>query len=643
MFDDRRVRLPIEDSSVMQYRPEIDGLRAVAVLPVIFFHAGFSGFEGGYVGVDVFFVISGYLITSIILSDRDRGDFSYARFYERRARRILPALFLVVACCTPAAIYWLRPDDLVEFFSSVATVAIFSSNIFFWQEADYFASAAEMKPLLHSWSLAVEEQFYLIFPPLLLVFLGRSEKLAILAIGLGGAASLALAHYSAFFHPVAGFYLLPTRAWELAIGVLIALHHRRDGQGAYRHSGFLAEASGIVGVAMIITSVFVFDRETPFPSLYSLIPTLGTALIILWSTEWTIVGKLLSTRALVHLGLVSYSSYLWHQPLFAFYRHQLGGESVDVLVLLSLVALTLILAHLTWRYVERPFRDRAYVDSGVAAKFSVLGLVFFLGLGGIGAASDGWPRRFSALEQELLQAQKIEQHQALESWECDIGYDEEIDLAPDCTTHSSEILIWGDSYASSIVPGFKAAFGRVSALTASGCPPLLGIIVPWNPRCEEINQYFLRRISESRPSTVVLVGHWIVYENLGLLLEGTINRLSELDPSVRIVVMGNLPEWTPELPRFAAESRLSLSGEASLPLARLNELRVADLQVRSVVECGRGTFVPVIDLICVDGYCPAVIESDDGFALTSWDGGHLSIAGAKFVMAKVLEHGNVDF
>ena len=334
----------------MQYRPEIDGLRAVAVLPVILFHAGFELFSGGYVGVDVFFVISGYLITTILIDDLERGRFSLRRFYERRARRILPALFFVMLCCLPFAWMWMLPAQFKDFSHAFIAVSVFASNILFWQQSGYFAPAAEENPLLHTWSLAVEEQFYIGFPILMLIAwrFGRNPVFWTVA-GLS-LLSLMLAEWGWRNAPDATFYLLPTRAWELGAGALCALWlHGRAPQARPLPAG--------LGLGLIVTSVLVYDAATPFPSLYALAPVGGTVLIVLYGGASTLTARLLSGRLVVGIGLISYSAYLWHQPLFAFARlHSQMHPAPELMALLAACALGP--AWLSWRYVELPFRRR---------------------------------------------------------------------------------------------------------------------------------------------------------------------------------------------------------------------------------------------------------------------------------------------
>lgn len=299
----------------MRYRPEIDGLRAIAVLAVIFYHAGFLGFSGGYVGVDIFFVISGFLITSIIMRDLTTGRFSFAHFYERRARRILPALFLVMAVSFPFAWLLLMPNQMDDYAQSMASIPFFVSNIFFFLKSGYFEQASELKPLIHSWSLAVEEQYYIVFPfILLLIWPWKTAKIYIVIFAII-LLSLICAEWLKNYNESANFFLLPSRMWELGIGALLAIYLKGRDNKPYG-----AEILSCLGIVMICGAVFLFNAHTPHPSLVTLVPVIGTALIIYAAREGTFVYKLLSLRGIVVLGLMSYSAYLWHQPIFAFAR-----------------------------------------------------------------------------------------------------------------------------------------------------------------------------------------------------------------------------------------------------------------------------------------------------------------------------------
>jgi|CXWL01.1.fsa_nt_gi peptidoglycan/LPS O-acetylase OafA/YrhL len=382
-------------TSSIEYRPEIDGLRALAVVPVILFHAGLKLFEGGYVGVDVFFVISGYLITALIVAEKESGKFSIITFYERRARRILPALFVVVIVCLPLALFWMTPEQLRRFSHSVVATSMFASNFLFWYTSGYFDTAAEEKPLLHTWSLGVEEQFYMFFPLLVLALyrVGTARfawillSLCFLSFGL----SEVMANYGS---ATANFFLTSTRAWELLLGSVTALSpwvRRFGGQLSVPQKNLAACG----GMGLICLSIFSYDKSTPTPSLYTLGPTVGTALILAFADEQTLVARLLSLPQVVGVGLISYSAYLWHQPLFAFMRIY-NAERPSTMWFLTASVLALGVAYLSWRFIERPFRDKGCVSKRSVLVSSVVGSLGLVGVGLAGHLTNGCQAVFEA-------------------------------------------------------------------------------------------------------------------------------------------------------------------------------------------------------------------------------------------------------
>ncbi|PIE00243.1 MAG: acyltransferase [Thiothrix nivea] len=383
----------------MQYRKEIDGLRALAVMPVILFHAGINGFSGGFVGVDVFFVISGYLITSIIMAELENNNFTIAGFYERRARRILPALFFVMLTTLPVAWWLLLPHELVAFGRSIIAVTIFASNILFWQESDYFATDSELIPLLHTWSLAVEEQYYVIFPLLLFVCWKFGLRRVTAVIATIAVISLGLAEWGWRHDASANFYLLPSRAWELMAGAGCALYLGHNP----RPVGIMSQWLSLTGLGLLLLSVVWLDDTIPFPGVYAILPVLGTVLIILFAhpDNWT--GKLLSIPVLVGIGLISYSAYLWHQPLFAFARLYNADEPA-ITVILALIALTLLLAVISWRFIERPFRQRHHFSRRQIFLMSLAGSLILIIIALALMVFDGFPARFV---QEPIRADSI--------------------------------------------------------------------------------------------------------------------------------------------------------------------------------------------------------------------------------------------
>lgn len=502
----------------MDYRREIDGLRALAVLPVIFFHAGFQSFSGGFVGVDIFFVISGYLITSIILTEKSSGRFTLINFYERRARRILPALFVVMLACLPFAWLWLLPGNLNDFSKSLIFVSIFSSNFLFFNQSGYFDTAVELKPLLHTWSLAVEEQYYLLFPIFISIlwskFWGRASGI-ILFIAL---ISLIFSHWSAYNYPVANFFLLPTRIWELFIGALVALYLFNHDQNIHTDRK-INSTLGLAGLILILFSIFTFDDRTPFPGFYALIPTIGTALIILFANEKELVGKWLGNKLFVGLGLISYSAYLWHQPLFAFARiRSFDAPTTGLLLALSLLAI--FLAFLSWKYVEKPFRDKAKFSQKHIFIYSLIGSVFFVGLGIIGNVNKGFDQRFSippAIADEFtLKNQNVAN--------CFKNYKEDgstIDFCflGDPEGKNSEIAVFGDSHAIALLPAFdhigKKIGKSIVHIGLGGCPSLLDV---WALKgkfaigvCKNLAERQIAYVRDNQIKKVFLASRWTLY------------------------------------------------------------------------------------------------------------------------------------
>ncbi len=376
---------------ILKYRREIDGLRSVAVLPVMLFHAGVPWMPGGFVGVDIFFVISGYLITSLIYLDVVEGRFSLWAFYERRMRRILPALFVVIAATFVFSWLWMVPGRLADFGKSVLAVCAFVSNLYFWKATDYFAPTAEMQPLLHTWSLAVEEQFYIVFPVLFFLLFKFARRWVIPVVLVLAVASFVLAQWGRFSLPETRFFLPHTRAWELLLGALLALAMAK--LPVFKRS--LSEPVAALGLVLIGVSLFGINREMQYPSAVTLLPTLGTVLIIACATPQTLVGKLLSTPVLVGIGLISYSAYLWHQPLFALARlHEQGKPPMPVMLALCLVSL--ILAYGTWRFVEQPFRNRQMMIRPLFFGLTFASLFVVTGAAAAVVLNAGFEQRFLA-------------------------------------------------------------------------------------------------------------------------------------------------------------------------------------------------------------------------------------------------------
>jgi len=370
---------------IIKYRSEIDGLRALAVIPVIFFHAGFSFFSGGFVGVDVFFVISGYLITTIIIKELNNDTFSIKRFYERRARRILPALIFVILISSIISFIFLTRIELGSYFKSVIATLLFFSNFYFYKTTPYFRSESDLEPLLHTWSLSIEEQFYIIFPITLLLFHKFFKRYIFLMLAFGFVASLFICQFLALkTGGTLNFYFTFSRAWELALGAICA-HTLIYKDLSY--STLIKNFLSTIGIILIVFSIFFFSRQTVFPSFYTLVPTIGTSLIILFADKDTFINKILSIKFLVSIGLISYSLYLWHQPLLAFGR--IFFDDLSIINKLTLIFLSILMSIISYFLIEKIFRDKnkmnfktffrtGYITSIFLILFSYTSYDFFL-------------------------------------------------------------------------------------------------------------------------------------------------------------------------------------------------------------------------------------------------------------------------
>ncbi|WP_417748265.1 acyltransferase family protein [Rosistilla oblonga] len=382
------------------YRPEIDGLRALAVVPVVMFHLGL-GFPGGFVGVDVFFVISGFLITGIIRRGLENETFSLVEFWERRIRRIFPALFVVVAA-TLAVGYWvLLPNELEELGKSSVAQALLLANVYFWRDTGYFAGPAEFKPLLHTWSLAVEEQFYLFFPFMLCLLRRLSRKNLFAVLAVVALISFAGSVYGAFFHTGATFFLLPTRAWELLIGCMLAVFPWQCKSSPRRDSTIAT-----LGFLAIVLPVFLYDSDTPFPGLAAAPPVFGTAAIIFATacTPSIWLCKSLSLRPFVFIGRISYSLYLWHWPIIVYTRMYSGHFREQQIAFASVVSLSA--AILSWRFVETPLRRTTFFKSRrqlFASAFALSGAAIAVSFLFVGSKGCSWrfPKNISSLQEDV--------------------------------------------------------------------------------------------------------------------------------------------------------------------------------------------------------------------------------------------------
>jgi len=649
--------------SVINYRRDIDGLRAIAVLSVVAFHAGVKWTPGGFVGVDVFFVISGYLISKVISTEIIEGRFSIAKFYVRRAKRILPALFLVLGATLLAGLALLSPLELKNLGKFTLATTLFVSNIVLWRDIGYFDQAAEFKPLLHTWTLSVEEQFYIFWPFLLLI--GARWRLrpwvvpAIVAI-----CSFALSCVGAFSSQLASFeilaprtaqitaatfYMLPARAWELAIGALLATG-MAPAVASLRTRNILSS----LGLVCIVGSVTLLDVTRAFPGWLAIFPCVGAALLIYAGPEAVINRRLLSLSAMVLVGQISYSLYLWHWPLLSLGRITQG--ELSALQITVLVALAFVLSLLTWRFVELPFRNARFtVPSRLLVKYGVASVVFCC-LGAVTFFAGGFPGRvpegvrtadLAAIDSNQLRRACLKDPRkefSPPSADCWIGRD----------AYKETIAVWGDSHADGFAPGVRDFASKRGyaflQITAWSCPPLIGVDALSDKhvtRCaDQSRSAFAFFRAHPEVTVVVLAGAWPAYKrlvddanrelsdaNTRLVLRTGLERtVADLERAgKKVIVMGDVPDIGVDVPTCIARSGMFMGrsricdAEASVVAKALgySNATIAEIAAARGDVC---TFLPET-VLCDAGRCASAING----TILYYDNQHLSSAGALYL------------
>jgi peptidoglycan/LPS O-acetylase OafA/YrhL len=668
-----KVRRP---EAAARYRADIDGLRAVAVASVVLFHAGLFPFRSGFVGVDVFFVISGYLIGGIVLREVKDGRFEFARFYARRARRILPALFLVVLSTCVIGWFVLSASEFRGVGATATSALLAVSNFSFWRFEDYFLADSRLTPLLMTWSLGVEEQFYLFFPFLMIAAARLWPRRIPILIGAVSLTSFAFSVWCTKAYPAAAFYLLPPRAWELGIGAMLAALEMDRGawrtpQTAWARSKAAQQALAWIGVLFLSVAVFGFDESTPFPGLMALLPVLGTAALI--SAESSFVNRrLLSSRPMVFVGLISYSWYLWHWPLMSYFRI-IVPNTPPVWAMVVVAAFAFGVAALSWRYVELPFRHAKLDPPRVLGRYG-LALAAALALPFAVKFSDGAPQRLSpqARETEAIVA-------AGRGGACLAIWDESRpNLSHDCLYQipgRPTVALLGDSHAGALAQALRESAGRENLgfeiLAKTSCPPLLDVTV-WRKdqpaladACEAFVGSAVRAVAANPNVAIVfLAGMWsgplaggstqhyldhrrpeATEDGLDLLrigLERTIGALT--GAGKQVVLVGDTPLWRFDPSRLILAQSIPLREKLfrifcincanGFPESAGRELvdtphRPSDDVIRALGSSpGRVGFMDLFGRFCSDGSCAYQQAGEPLFV----DRQHLSVVGARFAL-----------
>lgn len=488
--------------TAQQYRPEIDGLRAVSVMGVVLFHLGL-GFPGGFVGVDVFFVISGYLITGILLRQLREDRFSLVDFWARRIRRIAPAAIVMVIGTLTMGWFLLTPDPYADLARSAMAHVLMASNCYFTRDAGYFAESSDLEPLLHTWSLSVEEQFYLIFPLLVIFAWKRWRSRLLQLMALAALVSFAWSCLEVPRDAKAAFFLLPARGWELLAGAMLAAAPASGVNDRGR------EMMSALGLVLVVVPMFLFERMTPFPGPAALPPVLGAVLLIrAGGATW--VGRALSWRPLVGVGLISYSLYLWHWPLTVFAR-----DITFELTLpwkLSLLAASFILGYLSWRWIEGPFRTGKFLGTVKRSlKFGAISAVTLFSMALGIWLGDGLAMRLPEKDQLMIADMEWNggEYTSAKSKATKLG---EKSAGP------LDFVFWGDSHGASAAPAVDAvgeSLGlRGRGYLNNGTPPVTGLFFAdmdqkGADEMTALNERVLQEIIASKPPVVILVGRWV--------------------------------------------------------------------------------------------------------------------------------------
>ena len=611
------------------YRPDIDGLRALSVIAVILFHAELPVAAGGFVGVDVFFVISGYLITQWLLARGDASPRELLReFYLRRARRILPALVLVLAVTAAVAWALLLPADLVRHGMYLLAAVFMGGNFAAWTEGDYFAMAVGFAPLLHLWSIAVEEQFYLLFPLLMLALRRFPAARQVHALAAVALVSFIVCVAGSWLHPVANFYFGFTRAWELLLGAVLA-YGAWDGL-AQRRATLLA-AGGLVA---ILAAMLLFRRELHHPGLSTLLPTLGTAAFIAAGRAGqTWVGRIFSLRPFVITGQASYSLYLWHLPALVFmtYAFVLPPQGW---ALAAVLAGSALIAFVAWAGFEQPLRRARWLPRTrdfVTASLVALWLLAVVGITWL--RSDGYPRRFQPDEVRILDS-GVFHHDARRCMSLpvrDIAAGRLCRYGP--ANAAPRALLWGDSHALALLPAFESLAGRegiqVFFAGRSTCRPLAGL--PQRARCDAFNGAMREAAAKIHPDVVILAGFW-AYPDFSFefadALRATTRELGSLAP--RVCLVRDVPALRHPVPHGLI--MLRRRGASTDFLTQFDPVwqdpqRAADDALLAFARESDVTLVDPKSALCTPQSCR--IESD-GQTLFR-DSNHLSVTGAAYV------------
>ncbi|EJL7016593.1 acyltransferase [Vibrio cholerae] len=637
---------------VINYRPDIDGLRALAVLSVVLYHAFPSYLQGGFVGVDIFFVISGFLITSILLKELNNDDFKFSDFYLRRFNRIFPSLIVVLIFSFFIGWFIYLPKEFEQLSKHILGGVFFVSNFILLGEVGYFDAAAETKPLLHLWSLGIEEQFYIVWP-FLLWFLYHRPRLFVRVIALITLCSFILNVIAIYTNPEVAFYSPFTRFWELLTGAFfsISLNYKSESKFVSISNDISSwiirsknriEICSILGLSFLIIAMLITTKSQKFPGWYALLPTVGSLLIILSGPSAFVNRYILSSRPMVFIGLISFPLYLWHWPILVFSKAK-TGQSLTEFNLLVLVFISIFLAWFTYRFVEKPLRftlDRRLAVIMLLWATTCISLISIYSMSNNGLAS-----RFPEIVQRIIGYDGSDTTSGWRVGECHLlpkqGYSGFGSCDSEAKSHEKPtLLLWGDSHAAHLYQGLIAHYSqkyRIIQKTASTCPPIGNMDIPTSPNCEGINAEMRQYIETEKPDRIILAAAWDVYD--WKKLSSTIDWLKQIDVN-QIDLVGPVPRWLDSLPRQALVY-YSNNKKGDIPV-RMNyglkeNVKQLDIEMYTFAQLKNIDYLSPFRILCNQEGC-LVRVGQENMSLTAFDSSHLTEDGADYVVS----HFNLD-
>lgn len=610
----------------MKYYSHINGLRAISVLYILFYHADFEVFKYGFIGVDVFFVISGYVITLSILF---KSDFNYFYFIKKRIRRIFPALFFMCLIATVFAWFLLTPKELKDYGRSLFSSINFLSNFYFWQTQNYHDQLAQLKPLIHTWSLSVEWQFYIFFP-ILFIYYRRIGRPLLITLTVLFLASFLLQVTTGYINMEAvSFYLAPCRAWEFLLGSIGAILKNKI---RFNQSDFYNSIFSFLGIIFILfAGIFPLNNAS---ILQNILASVGCLLVISFSNNRNLCGKFLNFSILQIIGAASFSIYLYHQPIFAFFRH--SYNYTDSIFYVILILFSIFIGYFSFYYIENFFKK-------ISVKYFLINIIsLWVILSSIGILFqyyDGFPYRYDETRKLLLNYENYDHVSMQRTYKCLIVDNQQFKEFPEeCfgnTPGNKTTIIWGDSHAAGLFYGFTEWRSHLAQFTVTSCPPYIDELYN-RALCNRTNSEILNIIKKMQPKEVYLHAYWTKYNQKSLVnITATVSEIYKNSPNTIISIVGNTPYWRPSLPLYIDKYTRSIGKNQYLPF-KVKDIEDNDNLIRSYLFKYNVNFISALNFLCENDQCIFKVNYDDNQDLIFYDSNHLTRAGSQYLSDKIL-------